>query len=87
MPIVRFFYARILAVMSDQHEHRFDLISSFAAAAEVLDAPHSYVKRLAKQKLIPHYRLPDGEIRFDRHELLAWIREHRVIAEGATDEM
>jgi hypothetical protein len=31
------------------------------------------VKRLAKENKIPHFQLPNGELRFDRADLLAWI--------------
>lgn len=64
-------------MMTKRREAEPALISSFSAA-EILDAPHSYIVRMARRKVVPHYRLPDGEIRFDRDELYAWIRGQRV---------
>lgn len=69
--------------MSDTTRH-LDLLNSFAAA-DILDCPHNYVVRLAKLKMIPHYELPDGELRFDRGELLEWVRGMQVDAEGQAD--
>jgi hypothetical protein len=40
--------------------------------------PHGRSVRLARRGLIPHVRLPDGEIRFDREVIAKWLREHTV---------
>ena len=65
-------------------------------ADEILDAPEAAsflrmtrarVVRLANKDAIPHVRLPDGEARFLKADLLAWVRAQRKgpAVEGVSD--
>jgi hypothetical protein len=38
--------------------------------------------RLARRGLIPHIKLPDGEIRFDPDAVDRWLREHTRATES-----
>jgi len=46
-------------------------------AADLLRMLRTRLVRLAKQGRVPHVLLPDGELRFDRADLLVWIQEHK----------
>ena len=46
-------------------------------AADRLRMLRSRVLRLARAGIVPHVALPDGEIRFDRHDLDAWVVKHK----------
>ena len=41
---------------------------------ERLNYPRGRSERLARQGLIPHIVLPDGEIRFDHETIEDWLR-------------
>ena len=45
-------------------------------AAAILAMPARRLLKLARQWLVPHVRLPDGEIRFDPEALTRWVAEH-----------
>jgi excisionase family DNA binding protein len=46
-------------------------------AADLVRMLRPRLVRLAKARLIPFVRLPDGELRFEREELVRWIESHR----------
>jgi hypothetical protein len=45
--------------------------------------PPGRSERLAKRGVLPHYALPDGEVRFSKAEVLALV-EHRQARPGPT---
>jgi excisionase family DNA binding protein len=49
-----------------------------AAAAEHLALTPEAVRALVKRRRIPHHRLENGRVRFDRAELDAWVRAGHV---------
>ena len=49
----------------------------------LLSYPRGRAKRLARKGAIPHVRLPDGEIRFDRQEIAEWLNARAVPATAA----
>ncbi len=50
-------------------------------AAEILVLSSSTVQRLAQRNLIPHVRLPGGEVRFCEDDLRRWIEKHKSSVE------
>ena len=43
-------------------------------ASNLLDTSYSFLMRMVRARTIPHYALPDGQIKFDKGELLTWLR-------------
>ena len=52
-------------------------ILSAGEAADRIRMLRSRVLRLARAGVVPHIALPDGEIRFDRDDLDAWVAKHK----------
>ena len=56
--------------------------------SELLHLPSGKVRRLVRDSLIPHVRLPGGDVRFVEADLLKWIERHKQetteTAEGQT---
>jgi len=46
-------------------------------AADQLRILRTRIVRLARAGDVPHIALPDGEIRFDAHDLDAWVESHK----------
>ena len=56
-------------------EQDFPRVLTTAMAAEMLHVHVEHLRRLVRDGVIPSHRVPGGrEIRFDRDELLDWLR-------------
>lgn len=44
---------------------------------ELLHLPSGKVRKLVRDSLIPHVRLPSGDVRFVEADLLRWIEQHK----------
>ena len=56
------------------------------ALDKVLRYPGGRSARMARKGLIPHIRLPDGEIRFDAEQIEAWLGQHSSTASAPDHE-